>query len=71
LDQVATFFHMGGYALYVWPCFFVSAVTLLALYLRSRQRLKTVERELAAAEARRGDRQSSRNMPGATEGSLS
>jgi heme exporter protein CcmD len=71
LDQVATFFHMGGYALYVWPCFIVSAGTLLLLYLRSRQRLKTVERELAAAEARRGERHSSRKLSEATEGSLS
>jgi len=66
-----TFFQMGGYALYVWPCFVISAVTLLALYLQSRQRLKTVERELALAEAARSDRRPARAARGTAEDSLS
>ena len=70
MDQVATFFSMGGYGPYIWPCFALSAVVLIALYLRSRQRLKAIERELAALEGRRGQRRA-RGMASPAEESLS
>jgi heme exporter protein CcmD len=47
VEQVTTFFDMGGYGLFVWPSFAISAVVLVALYVRSLYRLKLVERELA------------------------
>ncbi|MFC4271991.1 heme exporter protein CcmD [Sneathiella chungangensis] len=53
---MATFFDMGGYGLFIWPCFVISAIVLLALYFLSRQRLKRVERELSVMESRRGER---------------
>ncbi len=56
MDQVATFFDMGGYGLFIWPCFAISALVLLVLYFSSRQRLKIVEQELALIEGRRQKR---------------
>lgn len=56
MDQVATFFDMGGYGLFIWPCFAISALALLMLYFFSRRRLTIVERELALIEGRRHKR---------------
>ncbi|MCF8467378.1 MAG: heme exporter protein CcmD [Sneathiella sp.] len=47
---MTAFFDMGGYGLFVWPSFAISAVVLIVLYARSQSRLKSVERELAAAQ---------------------
>ncbi|MBO0332460.1 heme exporter protein CcmD [Sneathiella sp. CAU 1612] len=70
MDQVATYFDMGGYGLFIWPCFAVSAFVLLVLYLSSRRRLTIVEKELATLERRR-QKQSGRNISSSTEESLS
>ena len=56
MDQVATYFDMGGYGLFIWPCFAISAFVLLVLYVLSRRRMKTVEQELAVMEGRREKR---------------
>jgi len=68
VDQIATFFDMGGYGLFVWPCFVLSALMLLALYLLSRLRLKEVERELAVVEGRRVSRRGQDKPASAGEG---
>ena len=51
-DSPADFFAMGGYALYVWCSFGVSALCLLLEPLLARHRyqdaLKSLRRELAA-----------------------
>ena len=52
VEQVTTFFDMGGYSLFVWPSFAISALVLIALYFRSQYRLKSVERELNAVQNR-------------------
>lgn len=70
MDQITTFFHMGGYALYVWPCFIISAVTLIALLIQSLRRQKSVERKLAAAESSRRDVRAGRAAPEAMRESL-
>ncbi|MEX1036520.1 MAG: heme exporter protein CcmD [Sneathiella sp.] len=56
VNQIATFFDMGGYGLFVWPCFGLSAIVLLALYFRSHQKLKAVKRELSVVEGRRSQK---------------
>ncbi|WP_339716793.1 heme exporter protein CcmD [uncultured Sneathiella sp.] len=56
MEQVTNFFDMGGYGLFVWPCFVLSAIVLLALYLLSFRKLKAVERELAVAESNRSEK---------------
>ena len=45
---------MGGYAAYVWPAYGLAAVVLVGLLVTGLRQLRTVERRLAAAEARRG-----------------
>ncbi|MAZ03164.1 MAG: heme exporter protein CcmD [Sneathiella sp.] len=47
---------MGGYGAFIWSCFVLSAIVLLALYLLSSRKLKTVERELALAESQRSEK---------------
>jgi heme exporter protein D len=63
---MTAFFDMGGYALFVWPSFAISAVVLITLYVRSQYRLKSVERELAAAQNDRTRRagRSAGELPG-------
>tara|TARA_R110000787_G_scaffold67341_3_gene150825 strand:+ start:23610 stop:23819 length:210 start_codon:yes stop_codon:yes gene_type:complete len=55
-EQITTFFDMGGYGAFIWPCFALSAIVLLAVYLMSSRKLKTVERELAVAESQRSEK---------------
>jgi heme exporter protein D len=49
-NSVGEFLAMGGYALYVWPAFGLAAAVLGGLWLDTRARLRTAERDLAAAE---------------------
>ncbi len=51
---MAEFFAMGGYADFVWPAYGLTAAVLTALVVASVRRLKTLERDLAAAD---GDEQ--------------
>jgi heme exporter protein D len=58
MSELQTFFEMGGYALYVWGSFGVTAVLMIAepLMLRSRRKavLKRVARvaRMGAAEVK-------------------
>ncbi|MDF2366377.1 heme exporter protein CcmD [Sneathiella sp.] len=69
MDQVATYFDMGGYGLFIWSCFAISALVLLALYISSRRRLKAVEQKLAVIEGRR-QKQGGRRVSASTGESL-
>ena len=68
---MAEFFHMGGYAAFIWPAFGIVAVVLLALMLVSRRTLKAQERTLAALEeaglSRRSRRRKQRSQEQAPE----
>jgi len=44
------FFHMGGYAGYVWPAYAIAAAVLIALVWHSIHALRASERDLAEAE---------------------
>ncbi len=44
---------MGGYAAYVWPSYGLAALVFLGLLVTGLRGLRTVEQQLAAAEARR------------------
>ncbi|MGQ0662301.1 MAG: heme exporter protein CcmD [Pseudomonadota bacterium] len=48
---VAKFLDMGGYALFVWPSYAISALVLAALAIASWRSLRAREAELAASEA--------------------
>jgi len=46
--ELQTFFHMGGYALYVWPAFLISLIVLVANVMHSKSQYKRVLRETAS-----------------------
>ncbi len=48
MGSVAEFFHMGGYALYVWPSFGLTAAVLAGLLVASLRALRAREAALAA-----------------------
>ncbi len=54
MDEVKAFFHMGGYALYVWGSFGVTALLMIAepltLAARRREMIRRLRR-LARLEA--------------------
>ena len=50
METITTFFHMGGYGVYVWPCFVVTMVLLVALLLSSLRALRVQEAALRALE---------------------
>jgi heme exporter protein D len=56
--SLSTFFHMGGYAFYVWTSYALFFVVLLADYLAPRLRQKRILRELRARMARQKARES-------------
>ncbi len=53
MERVTAFFHMGGYAWFVWPAFAITVAVLGGLALASRRALKRRETALAALGGRR------------------
>lgn len=51
MSGLGEFFHMGGYAAYVWPAYGAAAAVLVGLLVESLSRLHRAERRLAALEA--------------------
>lgn len=47
MDRVAEFFNMGGYALYVWGSFGVTALLMIAEPLLVRARRKAVLKRIS------------------------
>ena len=45
MSDLASFFHMGGYAVYVWPSFMLSALVILANVYFSKREYKNVVSE--------------------------
>jgi heme exporter protein D len=56
MDRIATFFAMGGYAVYVWPAFAITAIVMIGLLIETLRTLHRRERELAELEAARPGR---------------
>ena len=53
---MSEFFHMGGYALYVWPSFGLTAAVLTGLLVASLRVLRAREAALdALTESREGE----------------
>lgn len=48
---MSEFFHMGGYAFYVWSAYGVTAVFLIGFVVWTLISLKHAERELSVLEA--------------------
>ena len=53
MEQIATFFAMGGYAAYVWPAFAIAAVGLVALLTVSLRGLRARRAELETLQGGR------------------
>jgi heme exporter protein D len=49
------YWAMGGYALYVWPAYGLSALVMLGLSISAWRSLRRKERDLAALQAERGE----------------
>ena len=57
MDGIERFLAMGGYAVYVWPAFAVTAVVMIGLLVTSLRGLRREERVLDALQSeRRGER---------------
>ncbi len=52
-DVMTEFLQMGGYALYVWPAYAVTAVTLAVSVIAPIRRRNRLLRELAAITAQK------------------
>ena len=56
MQNLASFFAMGGYAVYVWPAFLVTALVMIGQLTTTLRTLHRREAALAALEARQGER---------------
>ena len=54
MDRFEAFFHMGGYAAFVWPAYGLAAVVMLGLVTSSVLRLRRNQQRLRDMESHRG-----------------
>ena len=40
METMSTFFEMGGYGAYIWPCYGVTAVLMVGILMSSMRSLK-------------------------------
>lgn len=52
MGPVASFFHMGGYAIYVWPAFALTVLVLGGLLVASLRTLRSREATLEGLQQR-------------------
>ena len=50
MEQLETFFAMGGYGAFVWPAFAVTALVMAWLLFATVARLRGLERKLSEAQ---------------------
>jgi heme exporter protein D len=48
MDQLTSYFAMGGYGGFIWPAYALTAAILIGLLIASRRTLTARESELAA-----------------------
>lgn len=60
MQAIQDYLAMGGYAAFVWPCFAVTLIVMIGLYVASKQRLARLQSEVAALEALDSPRQARR-----------
>ncbi|WP_434615875.1 heme exporter protein CcmD [Azospirillum sp. B2RO_4] len=58
---MSEFFHMGGYAAYVWPAYGIATLVLLGLLAATWKGLRNAEATLKALESARPARRRTRN----------
>ena len=68
MEATDSFFAMGGYAVYVWPCLIMTAVVMLGLLVLSRKRLRENQKAVEQLEASLPDRETRRAARAAGRG---
>lgn len=61
------YFSMGGYGVYIWPCYGLSAALLLALLVSSIRSLKSTEAEFERLKAAVGPKKQKTETPNGNE----
>lgn len=56
MSAISNFFAMGGYGIYIWPAYGLTALVMLWFLISSLRRLRIREAALDAARAARGIR---------------
>ncbi len=56
MDAIHAFFAMGGYARFVWPCYGLALVVMVALLVMSMKAARSRESELDRLQQLRRDR---------------
>jgi heme exporter protein D len=51
MEQIETFFAMGGYGLYVWPAYGLTAAIMIAFLISTLRSLRSRKRVLQTLEA--------------------
>lgn len=55
MENISSFLAMGGYAVFIWPCYVISALVLGGLFWQTLHSLRRAEAELAALDINRDD----------------
>ena len=53
MDDIRAFFEMGGYGIFVWPAFGITAIVLIGLLLASLRSLRDNEETLETLQGER------------------
>lgn len=56
MQEITTFFEMGGYAVYVWPSLGLTALIMAGLLVATLRQLRQRQRRLAELEAQGAQR---------------
>ena len=67
MEEITTFFEMGGYAAFVWPSLGLTAAVMAGLLIATLRQLRSRQRRLAELEAH-GAQRRRRMTDGATAG---
>jgi heme exporter protein D len=57
MEQIETFFAMGGYGVYVWPAYALTAAIMVAFLISTLRSLRSRQRSLKHLEANAPQRQ--------------
>ena len=66
MEQISDYIAMGGYAVFVWPSYLLSATVLIWLVISSIYRLRVDRRNLEALK-QRNPRHSPKDMESASD----
>jgi len=56
MEQIEGFFAMGGYGVYVWPAYGLTAAIMIAFLVTTLRSLRSRQRSLDSLEAKAGPR---------------